>query len=86
MAAKLQKIEVDEATAAALEMRAARRGVSVAQLVAEILPLSADDEEIAELDRRWEAIKNGQPTVPHEEVERWLRTWGTPDFRAWNER
>jgi hypothetical protein len=86
MGAKLQKIEVDEATAATLEQRAARRGVSVAQLVAELVPLSADDDELAELDRRWEAIKNGEPTIPHEEVERWLRTWGTADFRPWNER
>ena len=56
-------IEVDDATAVALETRAA---------------------EAAELDRQWAAIKAGEPTVPHEDVVRWLDTWGTPRFRPWN--
>jgi predicted transcriptional regulator len=86
MGAKTKSIEVDGATAAALNERAAERGVSVAELVAELVPLAINDEAIAELDRRWAAIERGQPTVPHAEVERWLRSWGTPDFRAWNER
>lgn len=42
------------------------------------------DETIAELDRRWKAIETGHATtVPHDEVERWLRTWGTPEFRPY---
>jgi predicted transcriptional regulator len=86
MGAKTQTIEVDGATAAALKERAAERGVSVAALVAELVPLAIGDEAIAELDRRWAAIESGQPTVPHAEVERWLRSWGSPDFRPWNER
>jgi hypothetical protein len=84
--ANIESIEVDRATAAALKERAAERGVSVAQLVAELVPLAIDDTALAELDRRWSAIKRGQPTVPHAEVERWLRTWGSADFRPWNER
>ena len=39
--------------------------------------------EIAELDRRWQKIEAGVPTIPHERVVRWLRTWGTPGFRPW---
>ena len=56
-------IEVDDATAVALETRAA---------------------EVAEFDRQWAAIKAGEPTVSHENVVRWLDTWGTPRFRPWN--
>ena len=41
--------------------------------------------EMAELDRQWAAIKAGEPTVPHEDVVRWLDTWGTPGFRRWND-
>jgi predicted transcriptional regulator len=85
-AEKTETIEVDGATAAALKQRAAARGVTVAELVAELVPLSIDDEAIAELDRRWTAIERGQATVPHAEVERWLRSWGSPDFRPFNAR
>jgi predicted transcriptional regulator len=84
MAAKTESIEVDSATASALKMRAAERGVSVSQLVSELVPFAIDDEAIAELDRRWTEIEAGGATVPHGEVERWLRTWGAPDFRPWS--
>jgi predicted transcriptional regulator len=83
MTSKTETIEVDVETASALRERAARRGVSVSELIAELVPLSDEDESIAELDRRWAEIEAGEPTVPHEEVERWLRTWGTPEFRPW---
>ena len=43
-------------------------------------PLAIDADEIAELDRRWAAVESGEPTVPHDEVVRWLQTWGTPAF------
>ncbi len=86
MSTKTESIDVDSDTAAALKTRAAARGVSVAELVAELLPLAIDDAAVAELDRRWAAIEAGKPTVPHAEVERWLRTWGTAEFRSWSER
>lgn len=86
MTAKTESIELDGETAAALKERAAERGVTVSQLVAELVPLAIDDEAIAELDRRWTAIERGQATVPHAEVERWLRNWGSSDFRPWNKR
>ncbi|HVZ53718.1 MAG TPA: hypothetical protein VG986_17255 [Pseudolabrys sp.] len=86
MNARTESIEVDGDTAAVLKERAAERGVSVAQLVAELAALAADDETVAELDRRWAAIEAGEPTVPQEEVERWLKTWGSPEFRSWNNR
>jgi predicted transcriptional regulator len=90
MASKIHTIEIDEATAHALTTRAAERGVSVAQFLASIAaesgPVAVDSEEIAELDRRWAAIEGGEATVPHEDVVRWLETWGTPAFRPWRKR
>lgn len=83
MTAKSQTIEIDAETAALLESRAAERGVSVSQLLSELLPLAADPETIAELDRRWAAIEGGEQTIPHDEVVRWLKTWGTPSFKPW---
>jgi predicted transcriptional regulator len=86
MTAATRKIEIDEATAAALEARAADEGVSISELVAQLIvpePLSLPTDQVAELDRRWAAVEAGEPTVPHEEVVRWLRTWGTPAFRPW---
>jgi predicted transcriptional regulator len=90
MTNKTLTIEVDEATAETLKTRAAERGVSVPELIAELVtldsgPIAVESEEIAELDRRWAAIEAGQPTVAHDQVVRWLRTWGTPGFRRWHE-
>ena len=82
----MRKIEVDEATAEALEARAAEMGVSVAMLVSELLYLeapSASPDELTELDRRWAKYKNGEPTIPHEKISEWLDTWGEPDSKPW---
>jgi predicted transcriptional regulator len=83
-------IEVDQATADALRTRAAERGISVAQLLAEVAsesgPVVADAAEIAELDRRWSKVKAGETTVPHDDVVRWLDTWGTSAFRPLRDR
>jgi len=49
----------------------------------ELVPLAVDFSTIAELDRRWAAIEGGEDTVPHDEGVRWLKTWGTPDFKVW---
>ena len=69
-------------------MRAAKLGVTVSELIAELATLDSDpivvkSDEIAELDQRWRKIEGGVPTVPHERVVRWLRTWGTPRVRPW---
>lgn len=81
-------IEVDDATAAALESRAAEVGLSVAELLAEMVaaqgaPSVLSGAEMTELDQQWAAIKAGAPTVAHDEIVRWLDTWGTPRFRPW---
>jgi hypothetical protein len=43
-------------------------------------------EEINELGRQWTAIKTGEPTMARDNVARWLDTWGTPNFRPWQDR
>jgi hypothetical protein len=80
------KNEVDQRTADVLQARAAELGVTVSELVAELATLDTDpvvveSGEITELDRRWNKVEAGAPTIPHERVIRWLRTWGTPGVR-----
>jgi predicted transcriptional regulator len=89
MNVKLRKIEVDDATATALEARASAAGVSVSELIAQLVSSAGGSakvpsEELDELDRQWAVIKAGEePTVAHDDVVRWLDTWGTPGFRPW---
>ncbi|MFY9953578.1 hypothetical protein [Bradyrhizobium sp.] len=59
---KTQTIEVDDDTATVLKQRAAELGVSVPQLVAELVmheagPAQADGDDVAELDLRWKAFE-----------------------------
>jgi predicted transcriptional regulator len=84
-------IEIDDATATALELRAAEVGLSVPELLAEMIGVQGaraelSDSEVTDLDRQWAAIKAGESTVPHDDVVRWLDTWGTPGFRSWKGR
>jgi len=88
---KTQTIEIDDATANALKQRAEERGVSVPELVTELLTLDTgsvevDPRAIAELDRRWRTFQAQDKTISNEEVVRWLQTWGTPAFRRWRDR
>ena len=88
---KTRSIEVDDDTAAALTQRAAERGVSVPELVAELVtldatPVAADAMELAELDSRWKAFEAQQTVADSDEVVRWLQSWGTPAFRSWYKR
>jgi predicted transcriptional regulator len=83
---KTQTIEIDDDTAAVLKQRAAERGVSVPELVAELVTLevgSAEAGDIAELDRRWTAFEGQASVAANGDVVRWLQTWGTPAFRGW---
>jgi predicted transcriptional regulator len=41
---------------------------------------------LTELDRQWIAIKAGELTIAHDDVVRWLDTWGTPNFRPRQDR
>ena len=90
MASALKTLEVEEATAVALEGIASAHGVSVAVLLREWLALDQlaprHETDLAELDARWKAVEGGRPTAGQDEVERWLATWGTPQFRRWHDR
>ena len=86
MDADTTSVEIDRDTALALERRAADRGITVAELIAELVPAAADAPAVAELERRWKAVQAGGETVPHPDVVRWLDTWGTPSFRPWRGR
>ena len=82
-------IDIDQHTADVLELRAAELGVTVPQLIAELAaldsaPREVDADEIPELDRRAAAAAPGS-RVPQERVVQWLRTWGTPGFRPWQD-
>jgi predicted transcriptional regulator len=82
----MKKIEVDETTADVLEDAALARGVSVSELVADLVSSDLGDrasekQAIAELDRRWNASQAEHATVAHEAVVEWLKSWGTPEFR-----
>jgi predicted transcriptional regulator len=84
---KTQTIEIDDETATALKQRAAERGVSVPELVAELVtleagPADADADDIAELDRRWKAFEGQASVTANDDVVRWLQTWGTPAFQS----
>lgn len=90
MTGKTYTIELDEDTAAALKERADERGMSVPALLAEFAhedrdPVDVDAGQVAELDRRWNAVVSGEPTVPNENVVRWLETWGTPAYKPWRD-
>jgi predicted transcriptional regulator len=84
---KTRSIEVDDDTATVLTQRAAERGVSVPELVAELVtleagPVVASAGEIAELDRRWKAFEAQGSVVANDDVVRWLQSWGTPHFAS----
>jgi predicted transcriptional regulator len=85
---KTQTIEVDDATAIALKQRAQARGLTVPELVAELVTLEAnsvdaDSAGIVELDRRWNAFEAQGSVAANDDVVRWLQSWGTPAFRSW---
>jgi hypothetical protein len=70
---------------------AAERGLSVPELVAELVtleagPADADVDDIVELDRRWKAFEAQGSVAANDDVVRWLQTWGTPAFRSWRNR
>lgn len=90
MNTKVRSIEVDEATANALKERAEKLGMSVPELLAQYVGEDrsdgpVDQDQIAELDRRWAASKSGATAVPHDQVVRWLDTWGTAAYRPWRD-
>ena len=83
----MRTIEVDNETATSLEALAVKRGMTLAELLAEFVEGESEKGEsitaqVAELERR-KADKTAGNVVPHAEIVRWLETWGTPSYRPW---
>jgi len=98
MTVKVRNLQVDARIAELLEARAAARGLSVSELLAD---LAAADEALppmleamraagtgpwapdvlADDARRLAAFKRSREGLPWDEVEAWMKTWGTPQER-----
>src|SRR5262245_56063928 len=95
MNVKLRKIEIEAETADALEAQAAARGISISELLADLvasdqLPPGLEEmraagrgpwapEILAEDARRLAAFQNTREGVPWNEIKAWMQSWGTPD-------
>jgi len=84
------RVDIDQHTAALLEARATELGVTVPELIAELAALDGSAREVsademAELDARTTRATTDTP-VSHEHVVQWLRTWGTREYRPWQDR
>ena len=79
-------IEIDAETADLIERRAAAEGLTTSEFLVALVrgEEAVSTEDIAELDRRWAKIAQGESTVAHEEVVRWLKTWGTAAYKPWS--
>ena len=95
MNVKHRKIEVEAKTAEALEAQAAARGISVSELLADLvvadrLPPDLEamraagrgpwaPEILAEDARRLDAFQTTREGVPWNEVKAWMQSWGKPN-------
>jgi predicted transcriptional regulator len=81
---RTRTIEVDTLTADELEARAAQSGVSVGEVVSQLVALDrTSSADLAGLEAQWMTIERGEKTVPLDKVAGWLDTWGTPAFKPW---
>jgi hypothetical protein len=94
MTTKRRKIEVDARTADVLEARAAARGQTISELLADLVSdetspdleamLSAgrgpwSPEVLAEDARRFADFQRSHEGASWEEVKAWMQSWGTPN-------
>jgi hypothetical protein len=93
MASKTRQIEVDVATAEALETEARARGLSLQELLSDIATTSAWPEDLETMRKEsrgpWSpeviaadvrAVEEFERTgegIPFEEVKEWMNSWGT---------
>jgi hypothetical protein len=97
MTAKNRTIEVDGETASLLEARAAARGISVSELLADIAGSASLPGDLAALRARGEGpwskqaldddaqrlaeFERTRSGMPWDDVKAWMATWGTPQER-----
>lgn len=82
MNVKVRQIEVEAATADVLEARAAEQGVSVSDIVAELvavmdIPSDIEGPDAAEDLRIYHEFKRTGEAVPLNEVKAWVNSWGS---------
>ncbi|MGD2132218.1 MAG: hypothetical protein PVI23_05455 [Maricaulaceae bacterium] len=85
------RIDLPASLADRIRAAAEESGESVDAVVSRALEAWLGDEaedarSLAELERRWAAVKAGEATAPHEAVVEWLETWGSSEFRASRDR
>ncbi len=73
-------LRIDRKLSDKLEKRArqAKRSKSALATYAIDSFFRIEDEELARIRRTQAAIRAGEPTVPNEDVMRWVKSWGTP--------
>jgi predicted transcriptional regulator len=82
MNAKPRTIEIDSETEARLRALAQRRGQTPADVIAdavELLDIGDEDLDVEEDLRRLREFERSGLGVPFEDVEAWIRSWGTPN-------
>lgn len=74
-------LRIDRKLSNKLEKQAKRHHRSKSALAAIAIEnfLEIQEMEVQRIKRTLARIKAGEPTVPHEDVMQWIKSWGTPD-------
>lgn len=89
MANTKRTIELDTDADATLARLARERGAAPDAIASDAVRLYDElygQAELEELDRRWADYARTGESYSQEEVEAWLKTWGTRDFRPFRRR
>lgn len=74
-------LRIDRKLSDKLEKHAKRYKRSKSSLAAIAIEnfLEIQQIEVERIKRTIARVKAGEPTVPHEDVMRWIKSWGTPN-------
>jgi predicted transcriptional regulator len=74
-------VRLDRKLSNKLEKRARQANRSKSALTAYALEsfFEIEDQEVAKIKRALARSKAGAPTIAHEDVVRWVKSWGTPN-------
>jgi predicted transcriptional regulator len=89
MAQVKRPIELDDEADAVLQRLARERGTEPDRIASDAVRLFDElygQAELEELNRRWAEFERTGKSYSLEEVEAWLETWGSPDFRPFRRR
>jgi predicted transcriptional regulator len=82
-------VQIDADTDAILRRLAQERAAEPEAIVSDAVRLFDDlygQTALGELDRRWAEFERTGESYTQDEVEAWLKTWGTRDFRPFRPR